>query len=53
MRVGLKAKVTVVGFKKSLIWSDYMKYIIAKKIKNKTGTRNTMTLNFPNERRHP
>ncbi len=46
MRVGLKAKVTVVGFKKSLIWSDYMKYIIAKKIKNKTGTRNTMTLTF-------
>jgi len=46
MKNRIKVKVIVVGMSESLVWSDYMTFIIAQKQRNKPGTKNTITLTF-------
>lgn len=46
MRTKTKVKVSIVGIKKSLVWADFIPFIIGFKMRNKSGTKNSFFLTF-------
>lgn len=46
MITGIKAKITIVGDKNTLVWSNYIDFIVGQKIKSRRESKTQMLLDF-------
>ncbi len=46
MITGIKAKVTIIGDKNTLVWSDYIDFVVGQKIKSRRESITQMLLEF-------